>query len=131
MNRGSRNNNRTRWVVAVAAVLFIALSWLRVSAVGRDLVVRDMAAPDGTPLRYLAPAGASDVPAVIVAHGFAGSQQLMYGFGYDLARAGYGVVLLDFDGHGAARGRLDREGAALQRNLASAYAVLVLSLIHI
>lgn len=125
MNRGSRNNNRTRWVVAVAAVLLIALSWLRVSAVGRDLVVRDMTAPDGTPLRYLAPAGASGFPGVIVAHGFAGSQQLMYGFGYDLARAGYGVVLFDFDGHGAARGRLDREGGALQRNLASAYVALV------
>jgi dienelactone hydrolase len=125
MNRGSRNDNRARWVVAVAAVLLIALSWLRVSAAGRDLVVRDMAAPDGTPLRFLAPAGASDIPGVIVAHGFAGSKQLMYGFGYDLARAGYGVVLLDFDGHGAARGRLDRAGGALQRNLASAYAVLV------
>jgi pimeloyl-ACP methyl ester carboxylesterase len=114
----------TRWLLAALAVGLILLSWQRVLAAGRGLVSRDVSAESGTPLRYVAPEGASGVPGVIVAHGFAGSSQLMTGYAYALARAGYGVVLADFDGHGRARGVLDRGGDALQRNLASAYAAL-------
>lgn len=113
-----------RWIAVVLAVAVIVIAWQQVLAAGRGLVVRDLEGAGGTPLRYLVPEGASDAPGVIVAHGFAGSKQLMYGFGYALVRAGYGVMLLDFDGHGAARGRLDRAGDALQRNLAAAYASL-------
>ncbi|MFK7992901.1 MAG: alpha/beta hydrolase [Granulosicoccus sp.] len=39
-------------------------------------------------------------PMVIVAHGFAGSRQLMQGFSLTLARAGYDVIAFDFEGHG-------------------------------
>ena len=124
MNDGSQRKNWMRGVVGVVAILLIALSWQQVLAVMRDLVVRDLTGEGGTPLRFIAPEGASDIPGVVIAHGFAGSKQLMYGFGYDFARAGYGVVLLDFDGHGTARGRLDREGGALQRNLVAARAAL-------
>jgi dienelactone hydrolase len=89
------------------------------------LVSRDVSAEGGAPLRFLVPEGAFGVPGVVIAHGFAGSSQLMTGYAYALARAGYGVVLADFDGHGAARGVLDRQGDALQRNLAAAYEALV------
>ncbi len=109
-------------MVAVAVIL---VAWQQVLAAGRGLVVRDLEGAGGTPLRYLAPEDATGAPGVIVAHGFAGSRQVMYGFGYVLARAGYGVMLLDFDGHGAAHGRLDRTGDSLQRNLAAAYESLV------
>lgn len=125
MNSGSRQKKWLGWMVGVAAIALIALAWQQILAAGRGLVIRDLTGDGGTPLRYIAPEGATDIPGVIVAHGFAGSMQLMYGFGYDFARAGYGVVLLDFDGHGSARGRLDREGGALQRNLAAARAALV------
>ncbi|GIH10135.1 hypothetical protein Rhe02_82020 [Rhizocola hellebori] len=58
---------------------------------------------DGVPLRTVRataqPAGLR--PAVVVAHGFAGSARLMAGFGDSLARRGFVVVLLDFNGHGA------------------------------
>ena len=36
-----------------------------------------------------------------MAHGFAGSRQLMLGYGYTLAQAGYAILLWDFAGHGA------------------------------
>lgn len=39
-------------------------------------------------------------PAVVIAHGFAGSQQLMYPFAVTLARNGYTAVTFDFPGHG-------------------------------
>ncbi len=39
-------------------------------------------------------------PAVVVAHGFAGSQQLMQSFALTLARNGYVAVTFDFAGHG-------------------------------
>ncbi|MEM8773580.1 MAG: alpha/beta fold hydrolase [Pseudomonadota bacterium] len=39
-------------------------------------------------------------PAVVVAHGFAGSRQMMQGYGLVLAQAGYRVYAFDFEGHG-------------------------------
>ena len=42
----------------------------------------------------------ADGPLVVVAHGFAGSQQMMQGYALPLARAGYRVVAFDFEGHG-------------------------------
>ncbi|MEO0829411.1 MAG: alpha/beta fold hydrolase, partial [Pseudomonadota bacterium] len=39
-------------------------------------------------------------PAVIIAHGFAGSQQLMQAYALTLARSGYRVLTFDFEGHG-------------------------------
>ncbi len=42
-------------------------------------------------------------PAVVIAHGFAGSQQLMQPFAITLARNGYIAVTFDFFGHGRNR----------------------------
>ena len=39
-------------------------------------------------------------PVVVIAHGFAGSQQLMQAFALTLARQGYRVATFDFPGHG-------------------------------
>ncbi|UCG26453.1 MAG: alpha/beta fold hydrolase [Chloroflexota bacterium] len=80
---------------------------------------------DSVPLYFLAPEVTSDLPGVIVAHGFSGSKQLMLGYGYTLARAGYGVMLLDFAGHGANGQPLDSEGDALQESLDVAFGALL------
>jgi len=48
---------------------------------------------------YRREAGAP-APAVIIAHGFAGSRQLMEAYALTLARAGYVAVSFDFEGHG-------------------------------
>lgn len=39
-------------------------------------------------------------PVVVIAHGFAGSQQMMQGYALPLARAGYRVYVFEFLGHG-------------------------------
>lgn len=39
-------------------------------------------------------------PVVVIAHGFAGSRQLMEAFSLTLARSGFRVVAFDFQGHG-------------------------------
>jgi pimeloyl-ACP methyl ester carboxylesterase len=50
------------------------------------------------PARIYRPAGPAG-PAVVVAHGFAGSQELMESFALALARNGYVAVTFDFAGH--------------------------------
>lgn len=52
-----------------------------------------------TPVTSYAQAQA-DGPVVVIAHGFAGSQQMMQGYALPLARAGYRVFAFEFLGHG-------------------------------
>lgn len=66
---------------------------------------------------------AADAPAVVIAHGFAASRQIMLPFAVTLARAGYRAYLLDFPGHGQnptpLRGDItDREGRYRQLHVA-------------
>ena len=42
----------------------------------------------------------ASAPAVVIAHGFAGSRQLMEAYALTLAHAGYVAVSFDFEGHG-------------------------------
>jgi pimeloyl-ACP methyl ester carboxylesterase len=78
------------------------------------------------PLLYITPTHAQSAPGVLVAHGFAGSKQLMLGYGHVLAHAGYAVMLWDFDGHGANPAPLGGfDGTSLQTNLQVALRALV------
>ncbi|MEM7753470.1 MAG: alpha/beta fold hydrolase [Pseudomonadota bacterium] len=52
-----------------------------------------------TPVTRFEQSGA-DGPVVVIAHGFAGSSEMMQGYALPLARAGYRVVVFDFLGHG-------------------------------
>ncbi len=52
-----------------------------------------------TPVTRYARADA-DGPTVVIAHGFAGSRQIMQAYAYTLARAGYVTYAFDFEGHG-------------------------------
>jgi pimeloyl-ACP methyl ester carboxylesterase len=92
--------NRKRLWLLLLATLLIVSSWLGIAVARMGLNVRSLT-QDGIPLLYLAPQQAKSVPGVLVAHGFAGSKQLMLGYGHVLAHAGYAVMLWDFDGHGA------------------------------
>lgn len=98
----------------VLAILLIVSSWLGIAVARSGLKVRSLQ-QEGLPLLYLAHQGAKAVPGVLIAHGFAGSKQLMLGYGHVLAHAGYAVMLWDFDGHGANETRLQRY--ELQQNL--------------
>ncbi len=53
-----------------------------------------------TPVTIFRPQSAALAPIVVIAHGFAGSQQLMQPFAETLARNGYIAVTFDFLGHG-------------------------------
>lgn len=113
-----------RKLVILLAILLIIVSWWRVLSASAGLTVRTFQR-DGLPMRYLAPDGASEVPGVLIAHGFGGSTQIMLGYAYKLAHAGYGVLLWDFDGHAANSAPFARQSDSLGRNLDAAYAGLV------
>ncbi len=49
------------------------------------------------------------MPAVILAHGFAGSRQMVAAYGYTLAHAGYAVLMIDLPGHGRNRAPFARD----------------------
>lgn len=109
-------------LLAVGIILIIA-AWVMISSAQRGLIVRDVSA-GGIPMRYMAPADApAPVPGVVIAHGFAGSKQLMLGYAYTLAHAGYATVVFDFNGHGANPAPL--EGRALSANIAAATSQLI------
>jgi pimeloyl-ACP methyl ester carboxylesterase len=86
-------------VLALVAVLAIALSlWQLLAA--REGVSTEAIRIEGIPATVFRPAGAAPAPVVVIAHGFAGSQQLMQSFALALARSGYTAVTFDFAGHG-------------------------------
>lgn len=113
--------NRQRLLMLFVALLLILLSWWGVVAAKTGLVVRSLQRNE-VPLLYVAPQQETQMPGVLVAHGFAGSKQLMLGYAHVLAQAGYAVMLWDFSGHGANAQPLTR---SLQRELDTAYTVLL------
>jgi predicted alpha/beta-hydrolase family hydrolase len=52
------------------------------------------------PVTLFKPQGEAPAPLVVIAHGFAGSQQLMQPLALTLARNGYTALTFDFPGHG-------------------------------
>ena len=86
-------------LLAIFAVLLISGALWQLHA-GKSGVVVTSVDLEGTPVQTFVPAAAQRGPAVVIAHGFAGSQQLMQGFALTLARNGYIAVTFDFPGHG-------------------------------
>ncbi|HEX8375701.1 MAG TPA: alpha/beta fold hydrolase, partial [Geminicoccaceae bacterium] len=90
-------------VVAVAALVAIALGLWRLAGATSGLEVTRTNA-GSVPVTVFRPASpdpaAPPAPLVVIAHGFAGSQQLMQPFAVTLARNGYVAVTFDFPGHG-------------------------------
>ena len=82
--------------LAVAALALWQLEAQRAGLARTTLSVGD------TPVTRHAMPGAEG-PVVVVAHGFAGSRQMMQAYAQDLARAGYRVWAFDFEGHGRHR----------------------------
>ncbi len=114
-----------RFSVAAIAALVVALSAWRLLAATAGLEVTT-ATLDGLPVTVMAPvAVGDDAPGIVVAHGFAGSRQLMRSFGVSLARHGYVVGLPDLAGHGANAMPLDREGDVLRDDVLRVRELLV------
>jgi dienelactone hydrolase len=113
---------RRRYFLLFIALFLIGLSWWGVVAARTGLVMRSLNR-DGVPLLYVAPQNAKEVPGVLVAHGYAGSKQLMLGYAHVLAHSGYAVMLWDFAGHGANTAPLEQ--FSLEQDLDTAYAALI------
>ncbi|OSQ53179.1 alpha/beta hydrolase [Marivita geojedonensis] len=88
-----------RPLLTYLAILIAGLSIL-VLEVARTGVTFTDRSVGPTPVTTLARDGA-DGPNVVIAHGFAGSREMMQGYGLTLAQAGYRVHMFDFEGHGA------------------------------
>ncbi len=88
-----------RWAIAVVAAIAIGFAVANLREWISGLAVETTDA-DGTPMTVFRLPSAPPGPVVVVAHGFAGSQQLMRPFAVALARNGYVAVTFDFAGHG-------------------------------
>lgn len=98
----SPNSFRLALLQAVAAVLALvmivfAILQLRESRQGLTVTRGTVGS---IPITVYAPADGKPAPAVVIAHGFAGSQQLMQPFATTLAHAGQIAITFDFPGHG-------------------------------
>ena len=115
------SERRTSWVLGIVALVLTVPSVLALARVD-DGVTRSTTVVDGVPVTTLMVDPSTRHPVVVVAHGFAGSAQLMDDLGLAIARAGYATVLLDFSGHGRNGTALpapgsDAAAAVLQRDL--------------
>ncbi|MEQ8602491.1 MAG: alpha/beta fold hydrolase [Marivibrio sp.] len=90
---------RLNGALALLALLLIGLSVWRLEAQEAPLAVAPFTV-DATPAILYRPAEGAAGPPVLIAHGFAGSQQLMQPIAIALARAGFTAVTFDYLGHG-------------------------------
>ncbi|XDA99273.1 alpha/beta fold hydrolase [Sulfitobacter sp. LCG007] len=81
------------------AMIAISLAVLESARLGVGITRFDVGQTPVT--RYQRPD--ADGPVVVMAHGFAGSRQMMQGYAFPMARAGYRVFVFDFLGHGRNR----------------------------
>ena len=88
-----------RIAVALGAIVAIAVGLLELRRESDGLHIARAQVGD-TPVTIFQPAGRAPGPVIIIAHGFAGSQQLMQPFAETLARNGYTAITFDFLGHG-------------------------------
>ncbi len=124
MNILLKRIGRFRLGLIVITIILIITSWWSVLSARSGLIIKNLER-DGVPMLYMVPEGADKIPGVLIAHGFGASNQIMRGYGFALAHAGYGVMLWDFDGHGRNPTPFNRTGGAIQLNLDSAYAELI------
>lgn len=83
---------------AVVALVMIVASLLVLESARFGIEISTFEV-DRTPVtKYARPS--ANGPTVLIAHGFAGSQQMMQGYALPLARAGYQVYAFEFLGHG-------------------------------
>ncbi len=85
--------------LAALALTGIAAALWHLIATSTGLSVETTRVGD-TPATVYRPLNAPRAPVVVIAHGFAGSQQLMQPFAVTMARNGYVAVTFDFLGHG-------------------------------
>ncbi|MCA3544186.1 MAG: alpha/beta hydrolase, partial [Rhodobacter sp.] len=91
--------SRARRAVLVLALVAAALSVWQLERARSGVVITPLLVGSTPATVYRLP-DTGPAPVAVIAHGFAGSRQLMEGFGLVLARAGYIAVSYDLQGHG-------------------------------
>ena len=86
-------------VLTAFALLAIAGALYRLHAASAGLTIERVSIGE-IPATLFRPTGGATAPVIVIAHGFAGSQQLMQSFATTFARNGYVAVTFDFPGHG-------------------------------
>ena len=85
--------------IGLLAIAAIVIGLFQLHRSGDGLTIAKTTVGE-TPVTIFQPQSAAPAPVVVIAHGFAGSQQLMQPFAETLARNGYIAVTFDFLGHG-------------------------------
>ena len=88
-----------RLSVGLLAVIAILVGLFQIRDASEGLTVTHTTVGE-TPVTIFKPRSDGAAPVVVIAHGFAGSQQLMQPFAQTLAKNGYIAVTFDFLGHG-------------------------------
>ncbi|MEI8178587.1 MAG: alpha/beta fold hydrolase [Aestuariivirga sp.] len=88
-----------RIIVAILSLALIAVALWQLRSAEQGITATRMTIGDIPATAYQLPGGGK-APAVVIAHGFAGSQQLMKSFALSFARNGYLAITFDFAGHG-------------------------------
>jgi len=102
-------------LLALGAILAIAFSLRGLAGMSAGIEVSE-ARLGAIPVTIFRTPAAAPAPVVVIAHGFAGSQQLMQPLAVTLARNGYVAVTFDFAGHGRNSAPLAGGIADLQRS---------------
>ncbi|WP_394688944.1 alpha/beta hydrolase [Hoeflea sp.] len=84
--------------IGLAALLVVLLSVVMLERSRSGLEISDFEVGTTPVTLYQKPQ--SDGPVVVVAHGFAGSRQIMQAYSLHLAQSGYRVLAFDLEGHG-------------------------------
>ena len=88
-----------RLLLAILALGAISLALVKLvgATSGLSVTTTDIA---GSPATIFRPADGKPAPVIVIAHGFAGSRELMQPFAITLARNGYVAITFDFLCHG-------------------------------
>lgn len=86
-------------LLGVVGIVALVIALLNLRATAEGIVVESVSVGE-TPATIFYGATRNEGAVVVIAHGFAGSQQLMQPFALTFARNGYTAVTFDFLGHG-------------------------------
>lgn len=89
----------SRLLVAIAGILFCAAGIWNLERARSGLTITPITV-GSTPATTYQLQNTGKAPAIVIAHGFAGSRQLMEAYALTLAQAGYIIISFDFEGHG-------------------------------
>jgi dienelactone hydrolase len=87
-------------MIGIVALGLIAAGLIWLGGTDRGLIDSEVAL-EQAPVTVYSPLDAEQAPVAVIAHGFAGSRQMMQPFATTLARNGYVAVSFDFPGHGS------------------------------